>query len=502
MSKNKECKLKILDEVNCVFIGIHPDDIEILNNQFKEAAPNYFFHPKFQLGQWDGYIRYFHLTGKTFVNLLDEVLPYVVKLGYKVSIIDQRKSKNINPKLIDKNFFSHINDSDGNPFELQDHQIELVNSLLKNNGGIGIAGTGAGKSAACAAIMKTYEQEKLKAIIIVPDKNLVLQTSKDLNDFEVDTGIYYADTKELDQTHLCSTWQSLQNNPKIIQNYDVVIMDECHKTKANVISKILNEYGKNIQFRFGVTATLPKEPANLKSIKTALGEVQYEVPAHKLIDKGWLANLHIDIMQLEVNLENEYQTYLNDKEIDLERQNEPTLSYKQFKKGYFSDWNSEKTFLQKDQKRMEWIKNYLEIMKDAEKGNTLCLVNGVNFGKKLASKIEGAHFVHGKDKMKVRQEIYELFDNHDNILVIATAQIASTGLNIKRVFHMCLIDIGRSYIKTIQAIGRSLRKAKDKDFAKVTDICSDLKYSSRHMNERVKYYREAKYPFKKRKVKL
>jgi len=62
------------------------------------------------------------------------------------------------------------------------------------------------------------------------------------------------------------------------------------------------------------------------------------------------------------------------------------------------------------------------------------------------------------------------------------------------------IDIGKSFIRVIQAIGRGLRKAEDKDSVIVTDICSDLKYSKKHLAQRVHYYKDAQYPHKKHKV--
>ena len=58
----------------------------------------------------------------------------------------------------------------------------------------------------------------------------------------------------------------------------------------------------------------------------------------------------------------------------------------------------------------------------------------------------------------------------------------------------------KSFIRIIQTIGRGLRKAPDKDSVEFTDICSDLKYSRKHLTERKKFYREAQYPHKVKKV--
>ena len=142
----------------------------------------------------------------------------------------------------------------------------------------------------------------------------------------------------------------------------------------------------------------------------------------------------------------------------------------------------------------------VEVKRDARKGNVLCLVDGVQFGKRLAKRIRNAKFVHGKDKQKVRKEIYDLFDNHDDLVVIATYKVASVGLNIKRIFNMLFIDAGKSFIRVIQTIGRGLRKAPDKDSVSISDICSDLKYSKRHLRERKKFYNEAKYPHRTHKI--
>ncbi|MGI0076378.1 MAG: hypothetical protein ACREAU_03115, partial [Nitrosopumilaceae archaeon] len=78
--------------------------------------------------------------------------------------------------------------------------------------------------------------------------------------------------------------------------------------------------------------------------------------------------------------------------------------------------------------------------------------------------------------------------------------VAGIGIDIARIFNLIYIDGGKSFIKTIQTIGRGLRKAKDKGFVKVVDICSDFKYSKRHLTERIGFYKQAKYPYSKQIV--
>jgi superfamily II DNA or RNA helicase len=62
-----------------------------------------------------------------------------------------------------------------------------------------------------------------------------------------------------------------------------------------------------------------------------------------------------------------------------------------------------------------------------------------------------------------------------------------------------MIDSGKSYIRTIQSIGRGLRKAHDKFKVLVIDIYSNLKYSRDHKNKRVSHYKGAEYDHTVRK---
>lgn len=483
-------KIKLLDEVNCAIIGLHPDHVEYFYNYYARKAENYFFNPKFKLGVWDGKIRYFHNTGKTYVYLLPEIIPKLTAFGYKCDVIDNRTLDGVEVTLPTAEHFAHIQDEDGEPFILRYYQLEAVLALIENDGGIVVAGTGAGKTLMNATLCDVYGRAGLKTITIVPSQDLIKQTKADFDMWGLDVGEYSGDSKDINHLHVVSTWQALQNNPRVMNNFQMVVVDECHGVKGNVLTKLLNEYGKNIAYRFGLTGTLPKGETDAMAVRIAIGDAVYEIPAHVLINEGYLAKLHIDIFQLQENFEQQYQEYLS-------QNPEKPKTYIQFKDSYFAEYVDEKRYCQTYKERVEWIANLIEVKRDMKKGNVLCLVDGVNFGKKLAKLIDGAIFVHGKDKQKARKEIYDLFKEHDDLVVIASVQIASTGLNIKRIFNLMLIDLGKSFIRVIQSIGRGLRLAKDKDYLSVSDVCSDLKYGKKHVRERIKYYKEARYPYQK-----
>ena len=267
----------------------------------------------------------------------------------------------------------------------------------------------------------------------------------------------------------------IENNHNYVANS--VVVSNCHGSKAAVLQKLLAEYGKNIAHRFGLTGTLPDHPVELMLVKVVLGNVIYESYAKDLIAAGWLATPNISIIQLD---DFKYLKECGLKELD-------HILYEE-----------EQLFLKSCNDRREWIANYIIEKSAASKvGNTLILVNNIAYGKKLAKSIPNAVFLYGKDKDKVRQQVYELFETQDDLIVICTKQIAGVGLSIDRIFILIYIDGGKSFINTIQTIGRGLRKGRDKDSVDIIDICGNLLTANKHLKQRIKYYKGASYPYKK-----
>ena len=494
----KVVKIRILNEVHMMIVGLHGDHLMHFYNQYAILAANYFFNPKYKLGQWDGKIRYFNKDGKTYLFLLEEILPQLVKFGYSVELDDVRSTTSYQPDTIDENIFAHILHPDSQkPIILRDYQIDAVNVLIENGFGVCVAGTGAGKTFMCAALVMAHDALNIKSITIVPDQTLIRQTKRDYINCGLDTGEYSGNEKSLNHKHVVSTWQALQNNPMIMNNFDMVIVDECHGLRGNVLQKIICDHAANMPYRFGFTGTLPKDASEKMLVHIAVGPERYTIPAHELQERGVLSTVQIDIVQLEEDLTQEYNQWV------LEECIGQPPNYNTFKDGYFGDFSAEKSYIQRKQSRIEWIADAIMVKADQKKGNVLCLVDSIPIGRQLAALIPNAIFVNGQDvkDAKKRQKIYDMFATHDNLVVIATVHIAGTGLSINRIFNLIFIDIGKSFIRVIQAIGRGLRMDEDKNHVSCTDICSDLKYGKKHLAERVKYYKEARYPHKKTKIK-
>jgi len=317
-----------------------------------------------------------------------------------------------------------------------------------------------------AAISKAFNNLDYNTITIVPSNDLVNQTFEWYVNCGLDVGKYCGNDKDIYHSNIVSTWQSLQNNPKLLQIADIktIIWDEAHGAKANVAKEILTTHAKHIPFKYGVTGTMPKSPTDILSLKVAIGNVITTMSARWLMDNGYLTPVEIE-----------------------------TFEIKEKAKENFPDYSAEKSYLAKNNDRLDVLADL--IINQCEKyGNTLVLVNSIQFGEKLANMIEGAVFLHGGTSNDDRKEHYDMFETEHNLIVIATFGIASTGISIDRVMNLMMIDAGKSFVRAIQSIGRSLRQSDDKDIAHVADVYSSLKWSKKHFKDRVKYYKEAEYP--------
>lgn len=459
----KHCYITLKDQVTCFITGLQPSDNEFLHKKYAIFKDGYFFTPQFRLGRWDGKIRFFEKTGKTYIRLLEEIIPFLDKWGYEIELKDERIPPQTQPKLIDKDLFKDYE------IELRPYQVDVVNLALENGDGFIVVGTGGGKSLICAALCEAYGREGLKTITVVPSADLVTQTADWYRACGMDCGEYSGTTKEIDKQHIVSTWQALQNNPELMKFFDVFIWDEAHGVKASVAQDLLCKHGKNIAYRFGCTGTMPKPEADKTSLKCAIGNILKEIPARWLIDNGYLAEVEIECIRTK----------------DLT-----------FDDGDFPDYHAEKAYVSKSPGRMDYIADL--IIASCEKyGNTLVLVNSIDFGEKIQKMIKDSAFLYGDTKKAERKLHYDAYGEENDVIKIATTGIASTGISIDRVFCLILIDAGKSFIRAIQSVGRGLRMAEDKKKVYVLDIGADLKWSRKHMNERIKYYKDAQYEYHK-----
>ena len=534
----QEVTIRLLNEIKCQITGLTVLDKNLLYKMYAIFIPSARYQPTYKLGQWDGKIHYFEATGLTYTNLIQEFFTKIDSTQYTFNMEPYEGFVPAQPfDLIDCDYFSDFvwekgHRLEGQPIVLEKHQVDGANALLSNQKGIICYSTGSGKTLISAVLAKKV-CERGKFLIIVPSRDLVVNTASQLNYLGIETGTAFEDDRIEEYSKKCvvTTWQGIssmyrrskgqncyndqikelekqqnkayynhntplfesiraQINKLKEKSYEDTIkaqtelntlkngvvgflFDETHCAKSHDCKKILTEMFPFVKIRWGCTGTIPKNDADALCLKIAIGPVVESMSSRELQDEGFLATCDIKMIKMVDN-----RVFLN----------------------YTDEYDEIST----DTKRLSCIARYIDDVTE-KYGNTLVLVNRIKQGEILLEKLKniGADvvFLQGLDSVKHRTEEYKEVNKESNKIIIATAQIASTGINIPRLFNLVLLDYGKSFIKVIQSVGRALRLGYDKKHAYIHDISTTTKYAKRHYTERKKFYLEANLPLTEEKWK-
>lgn len=364
-------------------------------------------------------------------------------------------------------------------YPLRDYQLSSVENALKFGRGIIKLGTGGGKTLTIASLlMSLYKDDpKIKILIIVPDLGLVNQTYKDFEDYDVKFKFTrWTGKLKPDLTANCiianrGILQSQFLDNDWIKDVDCLVIDECHTIKkSNKISKMVNNI-KTLN-KFGLTGTLPDNKQDEWNIKGKIGKVIYDKDSYELRLENYLTTVNVSIIDLKYNDKPLYMPGTN-------------------------NFKAELDFIYENEFRNNLIKGLCSKFTN----NSLILVNHLKHGEKLLSVLsenqdKQVYFVKGEVEVEERDRIKKIMENNDNIICIAMSSIFSTGINIKNIHMIMFASGGKSFIRTIQSIGRGLRLHDSKDKLTIIDLADNLKYGSRHSTKRKEIYSQEKINFK------
>lgn len=477
--------LEIRDEVNVRFTGLEASTRRKISDACKYFLPHAYHMPSYKLGRWDGCVRYCDVGGRTYFHLLEKLIPIVQADGYEIEVKDMRNAWTFNFEEVTQTSYDHVawpkkHPAEGQPVILRDYQVDVINKFLQNTQSLQEIATGAGKTLITAVLSQKCE-EYGRTIVIVPNKDLVVQTEKDYINMGLDVGVLYGDRKQFDKTHTICTWQSLSVLEKKSKNYEAdfpidefledvacIMVDEVHKAKADVLRNLLSGVFAHVPIRWGLTGTIPQDEHEAVGVGCSLGPVVGHMSSKELQDRGVLADLDINILQLQDGMIQ------------------------------FSNYAQELKWLVTDENRLKEISAIIQAA--AVNGNTLVLIDRIATGERLAEINPDWVFVSGSMKQQDRQDNYDDISEMDNKVIVATYGVAAVGINIPRIFNLVMLEPGKSFVRVIQSIGRGIRKASDKDYLNVLDITSNLKYSKRHLTKRKQFYKEQGFRFQVTKV--
>jgi len=394
-----------------------------------------------------------------------------------------------------------------------DHQIRLVERALNGRRISLMACTSAGKSLSMYLLSRyLMEVEKKKVLVITPSSSLVVQL---YSDYTEDYGwkeasdhmtLVYGESKDkltakqkrqLDELNLgeevmlkdivVSTWQSLQSKlvevcpscdkkrrhlriPNCVDcaevkrkkrdffgTFSAVIVDEAHSTRGIVLREILDTCYNAIDFKIGLSGTLPDEGLDAAWIEGALGRKEEIVRLKELVDLGILTP--VEVHAIKVPYEEDVRSFIN-------RQ----------------PFQTEYSLLTNNGSRMKVMDLLINSKKITTDENTIILFKNKGTLDEMHEYLKEAYpqfkyrIIKGEVSTKERELIRKELEGSTGHIVIATYGTMKQGVNIKLLHNLVFAEFSKSMYEIVQCIGRIVRAHKDKKLARAFDIYDDCHY--------------------------
>lgn len=497
-------KITKLNESYLKITGIEFDDAKFINDNFSFFAENYRWNPKFKKKQWDGKIRLFNLRNATLpFGCLAKLINLFNNAGFEYELDSELKNVGLN--VSEKDITDFINEELACDMTLRDYQLAGVIAALKMGKCITVLPTASGKSF-CQFTIVNYLLKKEyceKILLIVPTLSLVDQMQYDFLDYgkniknykdNIHT-IYSGKSKQSNAQIYISTWQSLLDiEPEYFEQFDCVLVDEAHLSTGKSITTILHAC-VNSKFRFGVSGTLQDSKVAKTQLESVIGEIVESVDTKQLIENGTLTPIKIYNLVIKYNKEQQK------KFTDILKANKEEIKLNAAKK-----YKLEMDFLSSSKERKKIILNTTNRCD----GNTLILFKNISYGKELVKLLDkyterNVYFIYGDISADERERVRLIMEEESNAIIVATLNIFSTGINIKKLKYLIFAQTIKSKIKVLQSIGRVLRKHDSKDEAVLIDIVdniNDKNFAYKHAVDKLDLYDSEGFKYKIKEINL
>jgi len=465
-----------------------------LRDHFSFRPKGFEWSPKYKSGQWDGYIRLYDGRNSTmYAGLYDLIVEWGHSRGYTVvpeydSYFGWPKST---PDGLMHDFLEYVANleitSGGKLITPHDYQIKSSLDALQDKRHVILLPTGAGKSLVLYLLMRytidrSLIEEDQHIILVVPTVNLVKQMYTDFEDYSTANGwdvseycqqIYAGQEKEITKKVVITTWQSLINFPFLFfKKVGSVFGDEAHHFKADSLTKIM-QLCVNAPYRISMTGTLDGDKINSLVLQGLFGKIVRYASTKELQDRGILAPLKIAVLVLKY----------------------PEHIAKVYSKVKYED---EIKFITNCETRDKLVADLALGMS----GNTLVMFKLVEHGKRLHEIISSktgkrsTFLIYGGVAADDREEIRKIFESEKSAIATVSVGTFAEGVNIKNVRNLLSTAPGKSRVKVLQALGRTLRLSPDGEPSMLVDFADNFCYKGRknhtfrHLEERLKMYDE------------
>ena len=447
---------------------------------------------------WDGRIKLLdYRNGAAYLGLHRFIRQYCEENNYEVSYEDGIDGETPFSLWEARKFFKSLNLTvQGQPVDVRDYQERAFVHGIQRRRAILVSPTASGKSLIIYLLLR-FLQTRLgidppgKLLVIVPTTSLVEQMYSDFADYSAADPswnveenchrVHSGADRDTDLQITITTWQSIYRmSAKWFQQFHVVVGDEAHQFDSKSLSNIMASL-INARYRFATTGTLKGSKVNEMVLEGLFGEVYNVTTTRELMDAGTVADLTIKALVLRYSDED-----------------------CQIIKG--ADYHAERDFISAHVTRRNFVRNLVLSLK----GNTLVLFGlvekqGKPLHEAILERVEPGRkvfYVSGETEAEDRELVRQITEQEENAIIIASYGVFSTGVNIRNLDNLVFAAGTKSKIRTLQSIGRGLRKSDRKSTVTVFDIVDDLSVKSKknfallHFTERLAFYAAEQFRYK------
>lgn len=436
--------------LNQSLIIINPTDVV----KDKVIRANTFRNPKYESTEKLGYstwnIEPFVYTYTSRGNAL------VVSRGFAREFMDILNKNDIECLLEDKRTCPHCEYPPLAGITLRSYQQKAVDESANKGQGVLVATTGAGKTIMGLELIR---RRKTTALIIVHKKELAAQWSKEIKRlFGFEPGIIGDGKFEIGERITIAMAQTLAKREEqckeLVRSWGLILVDECHHAPADQFSTVIN--WMPARYRYGLSATPTRRDGLDCIIFRTIGPIIAQVPKAEVVAKGSVIAAKVNIVRTEFNpgIVNNWHEYLN--AINCAERNMLIIGL---------------------------------IPKDK---STLILVDRVIHAEDLSSILRNLgidHILaHGTLPTEERSTLMQRIKHSS--LTVGTCGLLGEGLDVAHWDTLIMASPISSEVKLMQAVGRIVRPAKDKDVAIVYDLHDDSGLSGSSLKKRIELYKK------------
>lgn len=342
---------------------------------------------------------------------------------------------------------------------LEEQQLKIIDTLIKNDGGLIQASPGAGKT---VGILGTIAQIKQPTLILVHEHRLSMQWMEEIKkrlsgNFKL--GKYDGDRKEdgdIVVGIINSVYTRYLEDPSFFDKFGMVVVDEVQHQPSEMLLKVVNN--TSAKYRIGVTGTVNRRDGNEILTYDVIGPLLLKIDSQDL--KHRITDFEYKIVN--TNIRSEIPTIFR--------------------------WTGKKR-----ENVLDMAKNLTKIVENKERNDIIlnetiwCIENGY-FPLILSDRIAHNELLHericgfgykavlliGKTRKKTKWE--EIRKDRSIQCIVANSKIASEGLDLPELSALLLTCPTTNVHKLKQQIGRIRRICDGKPTPLVIDFCDNLAY--------------------------